>query len=248
MLSGKVALVTGGGSGIGRGICQVMAREGARVVAADINASSAQETAALLAGEGHLGLRMDVTSEAEVTSVVQQVRDKYGEPATLVVNCAGVVLSCDDVFDLDVDTFTRIIDVNLKGTFLVTKHAVRAMLHAKAGGSIVNIGSTAGKRGIDTNCIYAASKGGVMGFTRTVAKELGPKGIRCNAVLPGATLTPLLASVGYTEEVNRELEKQIPLGRIGQPQEIGEVVAFVASDRASYMTGHFVDVSGGYFM
>jgi len=246
MLSGTVALVTGGGSGIGRGICQVMAREGARVVAVDINASSAQETAALLAGEGHLGLRMDVTSEAEVTSVVQQVRDKYGEPATLVVNCAGVVLTFDNVYDLDVDTFTRIMDVNVKGMFLVTKHTVRAILEAKVGGSIVNIGSYSGKRGSDTNCSYTASKGAVMGFTRTVAKELGPKGIRCNAVLPGTILTPLTQAL--PEERNVALAKEVPLGRLGQPEDVGEVVAFVASDRASYMTGHFVDVTGGHLM
>ncbi|KAF0293267.1 Estradiol 17-beta-dehydrogenase 8 [Amphibalanus amphitrite] len=243
MLSGKLALVTGGGSGIGRAVCQVMAREGARVVAADLNEASAKETAALLASAEHVGVPLDVTSEESVAAVVRGVRDRYGAPADCVVNCAGI--TADSMLkDMSVETFMRVVDVNLKGTFLVTKLTSNAMIEAKVGGSIVNIASIVGKGGNIGQGNYAASKAGVEGFTRTAAKELGRKGIRCNAILPGFIDTPMVAAV--PEKVMKLLVPLIVLGRPGRPEEVAELAAFLASDRASYMTGASVEVTGGY--
>ena len=245
MLSGKLALVTGGGSGIGRAVCQVMAREGARIVSADINETSAKETAALLGGSDHVGVPLDVTSEESVTAVVQGVVDKYGTPASCVVNCAGIT-SDGFIKDMSVETFMRVVDVNLKGTFLITKLASNAMIDAKVGGSIVNIASIVGKGGNIGQGNYAASKAGVEGFTRTAAKELGRKGIRCNAILPGFIDTPMVAAV--PEKVMKLLVPLIVLGRAGRPEEVAELAAFLASDRASYMTGASVEVTGGFGM
>ena len=245
MLSGRLALVTGGGSGIGRAVCQVMAREGARIVSADINEGSAKETAALLGSADHVGVPLDVTSEESVAAVVRGVVEKYGAPATCVVNCAGIN---DDNFiaDMSADKFSRVIDVNMKGTFLVTRLTSNAMINAKTGGSIVNIASIVGKVGAIGASNYSASKAGVEGFTRSAAKELGRKGIRCNAILPGFIDTPMVAAI--PEKVMKLLLPLIVLGRAGRPQEVAELAAFLASDRASYMTGASVEVTGGYGM
>ena len=243
MLSGKVALVTGGGSGIGRAVCRVMAREGARVVAADMNEASAKETAALLGGSDHVGVTLDVTCEESVAAVVQGVVDRYGTPASCIVNSAGIN-SSSFLKDMSTADFTRVIDVNLKGSFLVTKLASNAMIEAKVGGSITNLASILGKTGAIGHCNYSASKGGVESFTRSVAKELGRKGIRCNAILPGYIDTPMTA--GVPEQVMKMTTAMIVLGRRGNPEEVAELAAFLASDRASYMTGASVDVNGGF--
>ncbi|XP_037074423.1 estradiol 17-beta-dehydrogenase 8-like isoform X2 [Pollicipes pollicipes] len=245
MLTGKLALVTGGGSGIGRAVCQVMAREGARIVAADINEASAKETAAMLGGAEHVGVPMDVTSEESVAAVVSGVREKFGSPASCVVNCAGITKDCF-LRDMSVETFMQVIDVNLKGTFLITRLTANAMIDAKVGGSIVNIASIVGKGGNIGQCNYTASKAGVEGFTRTAAKELGRKGIRCNAILPGFIDTPMVSYV--PDKVMEKLLPLIVLGRPGRPEEVAELAAFLASERASYMTGASVEVTGGYGM
>ncbi|XP_043188875.1 estradiol 17-beta-dehydrogenase 8-like [Amphibalanus amphitrite] len=243
MLSGRLALVTGGGSGIGRAVCQVMAREGARVVAADLNEASAKETAALLASAEHVGVPLDVTSEESVAAVVRGVRDRYGAPADCVVNSAGIN---DDSFlvNMIAAQFMKVLDVNLKGTFLVTKLSTNAMIDAKIDGSVVNIASIVGKVSSIGTCNYSASKAGVEAFTRTAAKELGRKGIRCNAILPGFIDTPMVAAM--PEKVMKLLVPLIVLGRPGRPEEVAELAAFLASDRASYMTGASVEVTGGY--
>ena len=243
MLSGKLALVTGGGSGIGRAVCQVMAREGARVVAADISEASAKETAALLGSADHVGVPLDVTSEESVAAVVRGVVDRYGTPANCVVNSAGIT-DFSFMKDMSADTFMRVIDVNLKGSFLVTKLASNAMIDAKVGGSIINMASILGKTGAISQCNYTASKGGVESFTRSAAKELGRKGIRCNAILPGYIDTQMTAPV--PEKIMKMTLQMIILGRKGKPEEVAELAAFLASDRASYMTGASVDVNGGF--
>jgi len=245
MLSGRLALVTGGGSGIGRAVCQIMAREGARVVSADLNEASAKETAAMLPGKDHVGVPLDVSSEESVAAVVSGVCEKYNAPASCVVNCAGITQDCF-LRDMTVETFMRVIDVNLKGTFLVTKLTANAMIEAKLGGSIVNIASIVGKGGNIGQANYSASKAGVEGFTRTAAKELGRKGIRCNSILPGFISTPMVAAV--PEKVMQMLIPHIVLGRPGRPEEVAELAAFLASDRASYMTGASVEVTGGFGM
>ena len=243
MLSGRLALVTGGGSGIGRAVCQVMAREGARVVSADINEGSAKETAALLGGADHVGVPLDVTSEESVAAVVRGVVEKYGAPATCVVNCAGIT-SDSFLKNMSTDKFMRVLDVNLKGSFLVTKLASNAMIESKVGGSITNLASILGKTGAISQCNYSASKGGVESFTRSAAKELGRKGIRCNAILPGYIDTPMTAPI--PKEIRKMTLPLIVLGRSGNPEEVAELAAFLASDRASYITGASVDVNGGF--
>ncbi|KAF0313320.1 Estradiol 17-beta-dehydrogenase 8 [Amphibalanus amphitrite] len=243
MLSGRLALVTGGGSGIGRAVCQVMAREGARVVAADLNEASAKETAALLASAEHVGVPLDVTSEESVAAVVRGVRDRYGAPADCVVNSAGIT-GFSFLKDMSLETFSHVIDVNLKGTFLVTKLASNAMIEAKTGGSITNMASILGKIGAISQCNYSASKAGVEAFTRTAAKELGRKGIRCNAILPGYIDTPMTSIA--SDKIIKMVMPLIILARKGRPEEVAELAAFLASDRASYMTGASVEVTGGY--
>jgi len=241
-LSGRLALVTGGGQGIGRALSKVLAREGARVVVTDINEPGAKETAASLPGEGHAGALMDVTSEEGVAAVISFIQEKYGAPATIVVNCAGL-MEVAPLCDMSEAVFTRVIDINLKGTFFVCKLASSAMIAANVGGSIVNIGSMGTKRGFALNANYTASKAGVCALTRTAAKELGSHGIRCNAVMPGPVDTPLLHPLSEEERIER-MEMTV-LKRLGRPEEIAEVIAFLASDRASYMTGASVEVSGG---
>jgi len=246
MLSGRLALVTGGGSGIGRAVCQVLAREGARVVSADLNEGHARATIAALPGKDHTGLALDVTSEKSVADVVSQIHERYGAPAACVINSAGITSQCF-LRDMSVEMFMRVVDVNLKGTFLVTKLAAEAMIEAKVGGSVVNIASVLGKTGQVGMCHYTATKAGVEGFTRTVAKELGRKGIRCNAILPGFVRTAMTAAVPE-KMVHDMLNPLTVLGRPGRPEEVAELVAFLSSDRSSYITGASVDINGGFGM
>ncbi|XP_045613423.1 (3R)-3-hydroxyacyl-CoA dehydrogenase [Procambarus clarkii] len=246
IFAGKVALVTGGGSGIGRAICQVLARDGANVAVADINLQGAQETVSMLPSPGdHLAVTMDVASKASVDSGLKAVTDKYQTPPSLLVNNAGIVKP-SPFLDMEEKAFVDVLDVNLKGTFLVSQAVVKLLLEqpGAAGGAVVNISSVTGQTGFKNYSQYAASKAGVMAFTKSVAGELAKTGVRVNCVLPGVTQTPLLTDI--TTDYLNEVVAKVALGRMGQPEEVAEVVAFLLSDKSSYMTGSCVEVYGGY--
>jgi len=242
MLSGKLAFITGGGSGIGRAACQLMAKEGARVVVSDFDLPSAVKTVSLLSGEGHFSLQLDVSDTAQVRQVVDSVVSLYKRPPTLLVNSAGITR---DAFLLKMtdEQFSQVFDVNVKGTYAVTKAVCEALSVAKLGGSIVNIASVVGQTGNMGQSNYAASKAAVEAFTKTVAKEMGSAGVRCNAVVPGFILTQMTEKV--PDKVKHMFTAQIPLARMGSPQEVAEVIVFLASDRSSYVNGASIKVTGG---
>ncbi|XP_071520154.1 (3R)-3-hydroxyacyl-CoA dehydrogenase-like isoform X1 [Panulirus ornatus] len=245
--AGRIALVTGGGSGIGRAVCRTLAKDGARVVAADINQKAAEETVSMLINPGdHLALSVNVADKASVASLVRSVIEQLKAPPNLLANVAGITQD-NFLLQMDEQSFMNVIDVNLKGTFLVTQAVTSALQeHEITSGSIVNIASIVSKTGNMGQCNYASSKAGVQAFTKTAALELARVGVRVNCVLPGFVDTAMVTTV--PEKVLTMLLKNVPLRRLGQPEEIAEVVAFLLSDKSSYMTGASVEVTGGLAM
>jgi len=241
-LSGRLALVTGGGRGIGRAVCQVLSRENAQVVVTDLSTESCQETIQLLNPENHLSISTDVSQSDSVKSCFQQVLDHYKRPPDIIVNSAGIT---KDGFLLRMkeEDFDKVISVNLKGTFLVTQAGASLMKDKSLPGSIVNIASVVARTGNLGQANYTASKAGVIGFTKTAAKELGRFGIRVNAILPGFIKTPMTDVV--PDKVKDGLLSQIPLGDFGEPIDIAETALFLSSQRSKYITGASFDVNGG---
>jgi len=242
VLTGRLALVTGGGRGIGRAVCQVLARENAKVVVTDLNLDACQETQASLRPDDHHAIAGDVSSKESVNDCFKQILDKYARAPDIIVNSAGIT---KDGFLLRMkeEDFEKVIDVNLKGTFLVTQTAASLMKEQKLAGSIVNIASIVGRTGNIGQANYTASKAGVIGFTKTAAKELGKFGIRVNVILPGFIKTPMTDVV--PDKVKEAFVSQIPLGEFGLPVDIAEVAAFLASSRSKYITATSLDVNGG---
>jgi len=240
----RCVLVTGAGSGIGRATAQLFAAEGARVAVVDQNEADAEKTVALIKGLGGeaLAIDADVSREADCREMVERAVAAYGE-LNVAFNNAGVGASGFAVADEEEIAFSRLIDVNLKGVFLSMKYEIPAML--KAGGAIVNTASVAGligERGIGA---YAASKHGVVGLTRTAALDYIGRGIRINAVCPGATRTRILADWFQDPKVEQFILSRHPIGRIAEPEEIGRAVLFLASDDASFVVGQALAVDGG---
>merc|ERR1711970_552497 len=267
VLSGRLALVTGGGRGIGRAVCQVLARDNAKVVVTDLSMDSCQETMESLRPDDHFSVARDVSQAGSVNDCFKQILDKYKRAPDIIVNSAGIT---KDGFMLRMkeEDFDKVIDVNLKGTFLVTQAAASLMKEQQLAGSIVNIASIVGKTGNIGQANYTASKAGVIGFTKTAAKELGRLGIRVNVILPGFIKTPMTDVVpdklklmvqfqiplsssernpGEDSWSRRLAEKAVgrPLGDFGEPEDIAEAAAFLASSKARYMNGSTVDVNGG---
>ncbi|XP_054718069.1 estradiol 17-beta-dehydrogenase 8-like [Uloborus diversus] len=246
LLKGKTALVTGGGSGIGRAVCLTFAKEGATVIATDINDDAAKET--IQTAEDavkHFAQSVDVSNSESVESLMSKIKQSCPIPDVLV-NCAGITR---DTFMLKMteSMFDDVIKVNLKGTYLMTQAVSKLMIDTKVDdGSIINISSVSGKIGNVGQCNYAASKAGVEGLTKTVARELATYNIRCNAVMPGFIDTPMVATV--PDKVIERIKSEIPLKRLGKPEEIADVCVFLASRRSSYITGSVIQVSGGLFM
>lgn len=238
-LEGKVAVITGAGSGMGRASSRVFVREGAEVLAVDISGRE-EETAAEL-GDAVRPFRCDVTDEAQVEAMFDAARDAFGRVDTLL-NVAGIGAG-GMLADTTLDEYERIMAVNLKGVLLGTKHALKAMIPA-GGGSIVNWSSTGGLGASVGTSIYSVSKAGVIALTRSTAVEYGAKGVRCNALCPGFIETEMSGGLGSGARFPHMIER-MALGRAGQPEEVAEVAAFLASDRASLVTGAIIPVDAG---
>lgn len=240
-LNGKVALVTGAGQGMGRSIARLFVEEGAIVVALDLNLEAVEETIGANNPEGtSMARSVDVTDSVAVRAVFDEAVAKYGR-IDVVVNSAGIG-SLDTLAETPDENWARVIGVNLTGTFYCVREAVRSMQATSTRGSVINISSSSAING-EGPSHYCASKAGVMGLTRSAAKEVAAGGIRVNTILPGPTRTPMMA--GIPDEWADAIVKAVPLGRMGEPEEIARVALFLASEDSSFMTGQNVAVNGG---
>jgi NAD(P)-dependent dehydrogenase (short-subunit alcohol dehydrogenase family) len=243
-LAGKLAVVTGAGSGIGRSIAQRFASEGARVVVGDIDEAAAQRTAAELEGEA-VARRVDVTSSAEVAALIATARELGG--LDVLVNNAGIGVAATTP-ETDESDWERIIAVNLTGTFLCMKHAVPLML-GRPGASIINISSIAALVGLPERAAYSAAKGGILALTRAAAIDHIGDGVRVNCIVPGTVETPwvdrITADRPDPEAAREQMRARQPHGRFVQPDEIAAMAAFLASDAAASIVGAAMIVDGG---
>ena len=244
-LDGKIAIVTGAGAGIGRAIATKLAAEAATVVVTDIDGVSADATAAALGGAA-IGLVTDVTSRASVREMVGRVQERFGR-IDILVNNAGWDKAAPFV-DSDPADWDRVIQINLYGVLNTSKEILPIMV-AQGSGRVVNIGSDAGRVGSSGEAVYSAAKGGVIAFTKTIAREMARHKINANCVCPGPTDTALFASMGGDNPKLRDgLIRAIPFRRLGRPEDLADAVAFLASDDAAFITGQTVSVSGGLTM
>jgi len=242
-LTGKTALVTGAGSGIGRAVAERFAREGARVAFTDRDLAAAEDAASSFPDA--IAVRLDVSDESSVEQAFARLATD-GLAVDVVVANAGVQLFGQDarIADLDLDVWRRTIDINLTGTFLTVKHAVRALLGR--GGSIVLTGSPTGLNGEGQDfTAYSSSKAGMHGLARTVAAAYAGEGIRVNTVVPGYTETPLVTAISGDAEARAAITSRIPLGRPGSAADVEGIMVYLASDESSYATGALFRVDGG---
>jgi len=255
----RIALVTGGGQGMGQAISMRLAKEGAHLVIADLNEETAKATASQIAASTDrraIGLKVDVTDEAQVESMVSRTVAEFGRLDAVVSN-AGILIA-EEVAEFPADKWQAVINVNLVGYFLVAKHAARVMKQQRQG-VIIQINSKSGKKGSYRNSAYAASKFGGIGLTQSLALELAEYGVRVNAICPGNLLdSPLWVDSLYKqyakkwgiteEEVRQKYVDQVPMKRSCTYDDVCNVVAFLASDQSSYMTGQAINVTGGQEM
>lgn len=242
MSSVQIALVTGAAQGIGYACAEALAQDGARVVLADINADGVQSAAKKL-GNGTLGIACDMADPAQIEAMFSHIEADVGDVSVLVNN-AGIALP-GDFLETSLEQFRAVIDVNLTGTFVALQRAAKTMVAKGIEGSIVNMSSINAQVAIPSIAAYCASKGGVMQLTRAAALALAPHGIRVNAVGPGSIDTAMMAGVNANPEAMQMVLSRTPLKRVGEPREIGDVVAFLASPKASYVTGETIYVDGG---
>ena len=247
LVDGKVALVTGAGSGIGRASAQAFAREGAKVVVADVVVEGGEETVQMIKASGGdaLFIKCDVSKAVDVEAAVQATVDTYGK-LDCAHNNAGIEGPMAPTADYAEADWDRVLDINLKGVWLSMKYEIPRML-AGGGGAIVNTASIAGLVGFQGLPAYSASKWGVNGLTKVAALEYAQAGIRVNSVCPGVIQTPMVDRlVAANPAMEAGLVAGTPLGRLGQPGEIAEAVVWLCSDRASFVTGHNMAVDGAF--
>jgi NAD(P)-dependent dehydrogenase (short-subunit alcohol dehydrogenase family) len=244
MLEGKIALITGSGSGIGRGAATVFARHGARLVLSDIDVESGEATAAEVrrAGGEAVFIKVDVAQASEVEALVQRAVAQYGR-LDCAFNNAGVDGAPGPTAECSEENWDQVLAVNLKGVWLCMKYELRQML-AQGEGAIVNTSSGAGLSGVAGMPAYVVSKHGVVGLTRAAALEYAKKNIRINAICPGAVRTPMIERIIF-RGLTTEAQLGGPIGRLGLPEEVGEAAAWLCSARASFMIGHALSVDGG---
>jgi NAD(P)-dependent dehydrogenase (short-subunit alcohol dehydrogenase family) len=239
-LEGKVAVITGAGSGMGRASAEVFVREGARVLALDI--SGREDETADAFGDAVVAHKCDMTDESQVEAAFARALDTFGR-VDAVLNSAGIAGACA-LADVTMEEYDRIMDVDLRGVLLGTKHAIRAMLPT-GGGSIVNWSSTGGVNASPMpTSVYGAAKAGVIHVTKAAAVEYGPEGIRANAIVPGFIETEMSGGKGAAER-HPDIVKNAALRRAGQPEEVAELAAFLCSARSGYITGAVIPIDGG---
>lgn len=244
-LAENVCLITGASRGIGQAIAKELGRLGATIVGTATSESGSAAISKKFRSEHILGegMQLDVTQEDSVRSVIERIGDTYGVP-TVLINNAGITR--DNLFlRMKEDEWDDIIEINLKSIYRVSKACLRGMIKAKVG-RIINIGSVVGDTGNPGQCNYAAAKAGMIGFTKSLAREVGSRNITVNIVAPGFIDTDMTREL--SESQREELQKNIPLGRLGSPQEVAKAVAFLASPMADYITGTTLHVNGGMYM
>jgi 3-oxoacyl-[acyl-carrier protein] reductase len=244
--AGKTVIITGAASGIGKATALIFAREGANVVCADLNEVGAQRTAGEVNGKGAqaLSLKVDVTARGEVDEMVRRAIEAFGS-VQFQFNSAGAALRRSKFLDIDDDLFDRTFALNTKGTFYCMQ-AILPHMVANKSGVIVNMASMAHRRGGPGSSVhYAAAKGAVVSMTLGVAREFAQSGIRCLSISPGPIRTPFQAAAQTSSELMQKFLDDVPMGRFGEPEEIGELVLFMCSDACPFMTGDTVYVNGG---
>jgi len=244
-LTGKVALVTGAAQGIGKAVALLLARHGADIVVSDINLEKAEETAKEIEsiGQKAMAIKVNVASLNDVERMVEAVLKKFGK-IDILVNNAGITRD-KLILRMTEEDWDIVLNVNLKGTFNCTKAVVRHMAKQRSG-KIVSIASVVGEMGNAGQVNYAASKAGVIGLTKTIAREFAQRGINVNAIAPGYIETPMTEVL--SDKVKEELKRLIPMERLGKPDDVAEAVLFLVSEESNYITGQVLNVNGGIYM
>ena len=244
-LEGKIALVTGAAQGIGRAIALLLAQKGADIVVSDINLEKAEEMAKEIEAVGRKGMaiKVDVANTDDVERMIEAILEQFGQ-IDILVNNAGIARD-KLILRMTEEDWDAVLNVNLKGTFNCTKAVIKHMSKQRKG-KIVNIASVVGEMGNVGQANYSASKAGVIGFTKTIAREFAQRGINVNAIAPGYIETPMTEVL--TEKVKEELRRMIPMERLGRPEDVAQAVLFLVSETSSYITGQVLNVNGGIYM
>ncbi len=241
----KVTIITGAGSGIGKGTALMFGRAGAKVVVADVNEKGGEETANEIRQKGGEAFfaKLDVSNREQIKNVIQETLNKYGK-IDVLINNAGIIQDAL-VVKMTEEQWDRVLNINLKGPFNCIQAVVGTMIE-HGGGVIINVSSIVGLYGNIGQTNYASAKAGLIGMTKTLAKELGKKGIRVNAIAPGFIFTPMTASI--PEKILEMMKEKTPLKRLGQPEDVANTLLFLASDEASFINGAVISVDGGLLL